>query len=235
MGFWARGWPKRPHPAAQTGSVGTRKGLRGMAKEALWRGRSGLATEKKKLRRLYEKRKPLAVSRLRMCLKFAYSQPRVIFPAVRQAQRWFLRKKEDKKESPKRASKTLPERPPNPLKGALPSTYSQECKPPLGGWGVSQGAVRGLSGRLLSAEGRLSAACERYVSSKRAGRHKALPLRGKTKLPLPPTTYHLPPTTYHLSPTLNLSPAILSEPVGYKQFTGKVYQFGNKTVPLVES
>ncbi len=192
-----------------------------MAKEALWRGRSGLATEKKKLRRLYGKRKPLAASRLRMCLKFAYSQPRAIFPAVRQAQRWFLRKKEDKKESQKEPPKTLPESPPkpslkdpqlspesppNPLKGALPSTYSQECKPPLGGWGSLKGQLGGLSGRLLSVEGRLSAACERYVSSKRAGSMKHCPYGGKTKLPLPPNTYHPTPITQHLSPNTHLKP-----------------------------
>ncbi|WP_231294326.1 hypothetical protein, partial [Segatella buccae] len=66
-----------------------------------------------------------------------------------------------------------------------------------------------------------------------AGRHKALPLRRQDKVAI--ITQHLSPNTYHPTPTLNLSPAILSEPVGYKQFTGKVYQFGNKTVPLVES
>ena len=38
-----------------------------------------------------------------------------------------------------------PERPPNPLKGAyIPANRWME-KPPLGGWGVSQGTVGGLS------------------------------------------------------------------------------------------
>jgi len=39
-----------------------------------------------------------------------------------------------------------PERPPNPLKGAYIPANRWMAKPPLGGWGVSQGTVGGLSG-----------------------------------------------------------------------------------------
>ena len=38
-----------------------------------------------------------------------------------------------------------PERPPNPLKGAYIPANRWMAKPPLGGWGVSQGAVLGVS------------------------------------------------------------------------------------------
>ena len=43
------------------------------------------------------------------------------------------------------ADKSLPERPPNPLKGAYIPANRWMAKPPLGGWGVSQGAVFGVS------------------------------------------------------------------------------------------
>ena len=41
------------------------------------------------------------------------------------------------------------ERPPNPLKGAYIPANRWMAKPPLGGWGVSQGTVGGLSGRVF--------------------------------------------------------------------------------------
>ena len=42
-----------------------------------------------------------------------------------------------------------PERPPNPLKGAYIPANRWMAKPPLGGWGVSQGTVGGLSERVF--------------------------------------------------------------------------------------